>query len=88
MRPGRRAAPVAAVPTSLRAAPAASSGSPVVDMIDVKDLMTSGCLIATVCAIMPPIEAPHTCAESRPSPRMRPTVSSAMWSRVYGASNG
>ena len=31
-------------------------------MIEVSESTRSGCSIASVCAIMPPIEAPTTCA--------------------------
>ena len=37
-------------------------GSPVVDMIEVKDLTRAGQRIANSCAIIPPIDAPTICA--------------------------
>ena len=37
-------------------------GSPVVDMIEVSELTRAGQRIAISCAIMPPIDAPTTCA--------------------------
>jgi hypothetical protein len=59
--------------------------SPVLDMIYVSDWTRSGCSIATVCAIIPPIDAPTTCAPSSPSASSRPTVSPAMSDSVYEA---
>ena len=43
-----------------------TSGSPVVDMIEVSVRTRSGCSMAMVWAIIPPIEAPTTWAESMP----------------------
>ena len=37
-----------------------TSRLPVVDMIEVIERTRAGCSIATVCAIIPPIEAPTT----------------------------
>ena len=55
-----------------------TDGSPVLDMIDVSDRTRSGCSIAIVWAIIPPIDAPTRCALSSPSASSRPTVSAAM----------
>ena len=43
-----------------------TSGSPVVDMIEVKVRTRAGCSMAIVWAIIPPIEAPTMCADSMP----------------------
>ena len=51
---------------------------PVVDMIDVRLRTRSGCSIAIVWAIMPPIDTPTTWAPSMPSASSRPTASAAM----------
>ena len=52
--------------------------SPVLDMIDVSDRTRCGCSIAMVCAIMPPIDIPTTCACSIPSASSRPMASLAI----------
>ena len=62
-------------------------GRPVVDMIEMRLLVIDGWLIATNCAIMPPIEAPATCARSIPSAARRPAASAAM-SRGHKAQPG
>ena len=51
---------------------------PVVDMIETRERTASGCSAAKVWAIMPPIEAPTTCAGAIPSSRTRPAASPAM----------
>jgi hypothetical protein len=48
------------------------------------DTTRSGWLPARICAIMPPIDAPMTCARSIPSWSSRPRASSAMSTSVYG----
>ena len=45
---------------------------------------SGGCSIASVCAIMPPSEAPTRCAAPNPSLSSRSTVSAAMSESVYG----
>ena len=55
---------------------------PVDDMMEVSDSTRSGCRHARVCAIIPPIEAPTTCAASISSTSSSPAVSSAMSSSV------
>ena len=55
------------------------------DMIDVSDRTRSGCSIAAVWAIMPPIEAPTRWALSSSSASSRPSVSAAMSDSVYDA---
>ena len=55
-----------------------TSGSPVVDMIDVSDSTRSGCSMAIVCTIMPPIDAPTMWARSMPRASSRPIPSAAM----------
>ena len=52
--------------------------APVLDMIEHSDSTARGCSIAIVWAIMPPIEAPTTCARSIPRWSSRPTASPAM----------
>ena len=42
------------------------SGSPVIDMIDVRVRTRVGCSMAMVWAIIPPIDAPTTWADSMP----------------------
>ena len=55
-------------------------------MIEVSERTRSGCSIATVCAIIPPIDAPTRCARiRRPRASSRPTVSAAMSDSVYEA---
>jgi hypothetical protein len=55
-----------------------SSGRPVVDMIEVRLGTRRGRSIASVWAIMPPREAPTTCAAGMPSASRRPAASPAM----------
>ncbi len=55
-----------------------TSGSPVVEYSDIRLRTRSGCSIAIVWAIMPPIDEPHTCAVSMPSWSSRPMPSAAM----------
>ena len=57
---------------------------PVVDMMLVSDRTRFGCSIATVCAIMPPIEMPATCADSRPRWSISATASPARSDMEYG----
>ena len=52
--------------------------SPVVDMIEVSDSTRSGCSMAIVCPIMPPIDTPITWVRSIPSASSSPNVSAAM----------
>ena len=59
--------------------------SPVIDMIEVSDSTRSGCWIAIVCTIMPPIDAPTMCARSMPSWSSSAHASAAMSVRRYGA---
>ena len=80
---GRRRRPPAGR-AAARSASAAASGlcqptvrRPVVDMMLVSDSTRRGCSIAIVCAIMPPIETPTTCAASMPRWSRRPRPSSA-----------
>ena len=60
-------------------------GAPVVDMIEVSAQPLLGCLMAMICAIAPPIDAPTTCAVPMPSASISPIVSEAMsssrWAR-------
>ena len=51
---------------------------PVVDIIETSERTRSGWRIAIVWPIIPPIEAPVTCADSIPSWSIRPKVSLAM----------
>jgi hypothetical protein len=55
---------------------------PVVDIMLVSVRTRCGRAIAMVWAIMPPIETPTTCAESRPRWSSRPKASSAMSASV------
>ncbi len=57
--------------------------SPVVAIIDVKDRPRSGCAIAIVCPIWPPIDAPTMCASAMPGNSGNPTASAAMSGNVY-----
>ena len=52
--------------------------APVLDMIEHSDSTRSGCSIAIVWAIIPPIEAPTMCARSMPRWSSSPTASPAM----------
>src|SRR3954449_9108387 len=56
-----------------------------VDMTEVSERTRSGCSTASSCAIMPPIEAPTTCAEGQPAASRTATASSAMSDSEYGA---
>ena len=49
-----------------------TSRSPVVDMIDTTERTTWGCSIAMVCTIIPPMDAPTTCAGAMPSTACAP----------------
>ncbi len=51
---------------------------PVVDIIETSDRTRSGLSIASVWAIIPPIEAPTTWADSIPRWSISPVVSAAM----------
>ena len=51
---------------------------PVVDITEVSDRTRAGCSIAMVCAIIPPIDVPNTCADSQPSASSTATASAAM----------
>jgi hypothetical protein len=53
-------------------------GFPVVDMMEVRLRSRAGCRIASVWAIMPPMDAPQTCAASIPIASSRPAASFAM----------
>ena len=55
---------------------------PVLDMIETSDSVRCGYRIAIVWAIMPPIEAPTTCARSIPRWSSTPTLSPAMSASV------
>ena len=57
--------------------------SPVLDMIDVMLRTRSGCSIAIVCTIIPPIDTPTTWALSIPSASSNPTASAAMSLSTY-----
>ncbi|GAA3002034.1 hypothetical protein GCM10010483_53830 [Actinokineospora diospyrosa] len=59
-----------------------TAGSPVVDMIEVNDSTLCGNSTATVCAIIPPIDAPTRCTRSNPSRSTKPTVSAAISDNV------
>ena len=78
----------AAASASPRASGWPTSGSPVVDMIEVSVRTRSGCSMAMVWAIIPPIDAPTTWADSMPRASSRPTASAAMSVRRYGTSTG
>ena len=56
--------------------------APVLPMIETSERTRSGWLIATVCAIIAPIDAPTTWARSIPRWSSSPTTSSAMSSSV------
>lgn len=59
-----------------------SAGLPEPDMIDVRDRTRAGCSLATICAIIPPIDRPTTCAWSIESMSSKPMASRAMSSSV------
>ena len=54
------------------------SGSPVFDITDVIDRIRSGCSMAIVCTIIPPIDRPITWARSTPLASSTANASSAM----------
>ncbi len=49
-----------------RQAGSADNGLPVVDMMTPSDATRSGSVAARICAIMPPSDAPTTCARVMP----------------------
>ena len=55
-----------------------SFGWLVLDMIEVSERTRCGCRPATICEIMPPIDAPTMCVRRMPSVSSRPTMSSAL----------
>ena len=57
-------------------------GAPVADMMEVSESTRSGCSMATVWAIIPPMETPTTCALSIFRWSSRPMASAAMSDRV------
>ena len=61
------------------------SGSPVVDITDVIDSNRSGCSMASVCTIIPPIDSPITCARSTPHASRTANASAAMSDNRYAA---
>ena len=65
-----------------------TSSSPVVDITEVMERRRSGCSMARVCTIMPPIDRPITWARSTPSASSTATTSAAMSESVYGTSAG
>ena len=56
--------------------------APVLPMIETSELTRSGCVAASVWAIIAPIDAPIMCARSMPRWSRSPTASSAMSSSV------
>ena len=56
------------------------------DMIEVRDRTTSGCSAASICPIIPPIDAPTTWAGAIPSSRRSTAESSAMSLSEYCSS--
>ena len=56
------------------------------DMIEVSVRSRPACSIASVCPIMPPIDAPTTCDRSTPNASSTAIASRAMSESVYGAS--
>jgi hypothetical protein len=54
------------------------SGSPEDDITDVIESSRSGCSMAIVCTIIPPIDRPITCARSMPSASSTAMPSAAM----------
>ncbi len=54
------------------------SSSPVIDMTEMSEATRVGCSMATVWAIIPPIDAPTTWARSMPRWSSSPTASAAM----------
>ncbi len=63
---------------------APARGSPGELITDVRESTRSGCSIAIVCTIIPPIEAPRMWARSMPSASSRPNASLDMSESVYG----
>ena len=61
------------------------SGSPVVDITDVIDSSRSGCSMASVWTIIPPIDRPITCARSTPQASSTASASRAMSDSRYAA---
>ncbi len=59
-------------------------GLPELDMIRPSDRTRSGWLPASTWAIIPPIDAPTTCARSMPRWSSSPLTSSARSTSVYG----
>ena len=57
-------------------------------MIEVSVRTRAGCLMASAWAIMPPMEAPATCADGQPSVSITARASSAMSSSRYGEADG
>jgi hypothetical protein len=57
-------------------------------MMLVSDSTRSGCSMAIVCTIIPPIDAPTMWAAGISSASSRPTASAASSDSVYGASIG
>ena len=73
MFPSRSAgAGVSSAAAAARRGGRAGRGAPVVDMIEVSCARRAGCSIASVCAIMPPSDAPTTCAASMSSASSSP----------------
>ena len=58
--------------------PGGKSRRPVVEFIEMRLFVRAGWLIATICAIMPPIDDAAIWARSTPSASRRPTASFAM----------
>jgi hypothetical protein len=58
-------------------------GLPVLDMIDVYDSTQSGCSLAMICAIMPPMDRPATCAR-----RIRAALLGRVRTAAFGYSRG
>ena len=78
-----RACRAASAPTAPRVGrPIRGQG---VDITDVSDRTRCGCSIATVWAIMPPIDVPNRCADSQPSASSTATASAAMSRPCNGA---
>ena len=65
-----------------RHAGSADSGLPVVDMMIASDATRCGWVAARICAIMPPSEAPTTCALVMSRWSSSATTSSVMSTRV------
>ena len=65
-----------------------TSAAPVVDIMLVIDRTFSGCSIAIIWTIIPPIDAPTMCEAEMPRASSSPTASAAIVDRLYGASTG